>query len=120
MWDVFISHATEDKRDVARPLAGALVARGLRVWFDETELRPGDSLSRSIDLGLSRSRFGVVILSPNFFRKAWPVEELAGLRARQMTGERVLIPIWHEVGSADVRQFSLPLSDLIAIPTSLG
>ena len=71
-YDVFVSHATEDKEEVARPIANALTEAGLRVWYDEFELRIGDSLRRKIDHGLARSRFGIVVLSPSFFAKKWP------------------------------------------------
>jgi TIR domain len=71
-YDVFVSHASEDKNKVARPLAACLESLGLRVWFDECQLALGDSLRRNIDRGLSESRFGVVILSPAFFAKEWP------------------------------------------------
>ena len=73
-YDVFISHASEDKDEVARPLAQRLEQLGLRVWLDECQLTVGDSLRRSIDRGLGESRFGVVVLSPAFFRKEWPNE----------------------------------------------
>jgi TIR domain len=53
-WDVFISHASEDKDEVVRPLAYELQERGLRVWFDESELRIGDSLRRKIDQGIAQ------------------------------------------------------------------
>ncbi len=66
MWDLFISHASEDKDEIARPLADQLVEAGLKVWFDEYELTVGDSLRRSIDQGLAQSRFGVVILKRTF------------------------------------------------------
>lgn len=36
--DVFISHASEDKDAIVRPLANALVNEGLDVWYDEFEL----------------------------------------------------------------------------------
>jgi hypothetical protein len=78
-FDVFISHASEDKETFVRPLAEALVARNLRPWYDEFTLRPGDSLRRSIDHGLLISQTGVVVLSPAFFRKRWPNYELDGL-----------------------------------------
>ena len=52
LWDVFISHASEDKEAIARPLAEALRSHGLRVWYDEFALRPGNSLRESIDRGL--------------------------------------------------------------------
>ena len=50
-YDVFISHASEDKDTVVRPLANALLQRGLKVWYDEFELKIGDSLRRKIDKG---------------------------------------------------------------------
>ena len=68
-WDVFISHASEDKEGVARPLATMLSERGCRVWLDETEQKLGDSLRAKIDSGLAQSRYGVVILSRSFFSK---------------------------------------------------
>ena len=61
--DFFISHASEDKDEVARPLALELRKHGFNVWFDEFELRVGDSLTKKINAGLARSRFGVVVLS---------------------------------------------------------
>jgi hypothetical protein len=72
-WDVFVSHASEDKPAVARPLTELLQRAGLKVWLDENELTLGDSLSRKIDEGLARSAFGVVILSKNSFKKAGPL-----------------------------------------------
>ena len=78
-YDVFISHASENKADVALPLANLLKRQGIKVWLDSFELKLGDSLSRSIDQGLSESRFGIVILSPEFLRKDWPRRELDGL-----------------------------------------
>ncbi len=38
-YDVFISHASEDKEEVARPLAEVLRRNGLSVWYDEFELK---------------------------------------------------------------------------------
>jgi hypothetical protein len=65
--DVFISHASEDKDAIARPLAECLQARGCSVWFDEYELVLGDSLRGKIGDGLRHSQVGVVILSRSFF-----------------------------------------------------
>src|SRR5258708_647859 len=59
-YDAFISHASEDKRQVVAPLAKALTKLGFRIWYDEFELRVGDSLRQSIDKGLINSRFGIV------------------------------------------------------------
>ena len=67
--DVFISHATEDKDEIVRPLVDALIAHNVRVWYDESELGIGNNVRREIDKGLTKSRFGVVVLSHAFFRK---------------------------------------------------
>jgi len=118
IYDVFISHATEDKDEVVRPLANALVAEGLRVWYDEFELRIGDSLRRKIDSGLARSRFGVVVLSHSFFAKNWPQYELDGLVTREMTGEQVILPLWHRITKSEVMAQSPSLADKLARSTS--
>ena len=78
-YDFFICHASEDKDDVARPLAAKLTAEGSSAWYDETELTIGDSLREKIDHGLANSRYGIAILSPKFFEKDWPQKELNGL-----------------------------------------
>jgi hypothetical protein len=119
-WDVFISHASEDKDEIARPLADALSAKGFRVWYDDFALKVGDSLRESIDHGLTNSRYGIVILSPNFFEKDWPRKELNGLATREVGQKKVILPIWHGVGFEDVLQYSAPLADRKAATTDKG
>jgi hypothetical protein len=119
--DVFISHASEDKAAIARPLAEALRERGCSVWFDEYELDVGWRVSGSIDEGLRTSRYGVIILSPAFMQKRWPQRELAGLLARETgEGKELILPVWHEVTEEDVRAFSAPLVDLYAVDSREG
>jgi Domain of unknown function (DUF1883)/TIR domain len=118
-YDVFISRASEDKVDVVRPLANALQNGGLRVWYDEFELKIGDSLRRKIDRGLSNSRFGVVVLSRYFFSKGWPNYELDGLVTRSVSGDQVLLPIWHNISKQEVVQYSPSLADKLARNTSM-
>jgi TIR domain len=116
-YDAFISHATEDKDTVVRPLAAALVRLGFQLWFDQTELRVGDGLRKSIDRGLSKSRYGIVVLSKAFFAKNWPRYELDGLTAREVKGRKVILPIWHGVTGREVLKYSAPLADKIALST---
>ena len=120
MHDVFIAHASEDKEQVARPLAELLQEHALSVWYDEFTLTIGDNLRRSIDRGLASSRFGVVILSPDFFRKEWPQAELDGLVAKQRSsGTKVLLPIWHRLTKDDVLAQAPTLVELKALNTSV-
>lgn len=118
VWDVFISHASEDKAGVARPLAAALADHEVTVWLDELELRIGDSLRRKIDQGIRSSRFGVAILSPAFFAKGWTQYELDGLVTLTVAGEQSLLPIWHDMGREDVLAHSASLADKVALRTA--
>lgn len=113
-WDVFISHASEDKATVAKPLTEKLIKLGLKVWLDEFELKIGDSLSRSIDLGLSNSKFGIVILSENFFKKDWTEYEYRGLVAKSIGRDKTILPIWHNITREAVLKFSPTLADTLA------
>ena len=115
-WDVFISHASEDKEDFVRSLAEGLKDRGLRVWFDETSLTVGDSLRESIDRGLSQSRFGIVVLSPHFFSKQWPQNELNGLATREAGGLKIILPVWHNITLEKIREASPILADRVPLP----
>jgi TIR domain len=120
MHDVFICHATEDKDAAARPVAKGLSSAGMSVWYDEFSLTLGDSLRRSIDRGLADSRYGAVILSPNFFKKNWPQAELDGLFAKEISGDKTILPIWHELDRKDVLEKSPLLADRVAAKTSDG
>ncbi|OBF14824.1 molecular chaperone Tir [Mycobacterium kubicae] len=117
-FDVFVSHASEDKDEIVRPLAEALRRRGLDVWFDEFELKIGDSLRRKIDTGIARSRFGIVVLSPSFFAKGWPQYELDGLVTMSVSGSQVLLPLWHGISKDEVKRQSPSLADKVALRTA--
>ncbi len=116
-YDAFICHASEDKDEVVRPLAEVLYQMGFSIWYDEFELKVGDSLRQSIDKGLVNSRYGIVVLSKAFFAKNWPQYELNGLTAREIGGRKVILPIWHNIEKKDVLAYSPPLADKVALST---
>lgn len=117
-FDIFISHASEDKDDVVRPLAISLRQEGLSVWYDEFELRIGDSLRRKIDKGLANSKFGLVVLSKSFISKGWTNYELDGIITKVVTGEQVILPIWHNITKNEIIAFSPSLADKLARNTA--
>lgn len=117
-YDVFISHASEDKDEVVRPLALALISEGLKVWYDEFEMKIGDSLRRKIDMGLANSRFGIVVLSKDFIRKGWTNYELDGIITKSVSNEQVMLPIWHNLTKKEVIDYSPSLADKLARNTS--
>lgn len=120
-YDLFISHASEDKNGVARPLAAALTALGFAVWYDEEQLEVGSSLRMSIEAGLASSRYGVVVLSRAFFDKPWPQQELNGLFARELAvGDDVILPLWHEIDAGFLTSKAPMIADRFALNTQIG
>jgi hypothetical protein len=119
-WDLFICHASEDKTAFVEPLARALRDANFRVWYDSFELKPGDSIRRAIDEGLRESSAGVVVLSPRFFSKEWPQRELDALIGQQTGDAKRLVPIWLDLGRAEISRRSPLLIDQMAIRAELG
>jgi hypothetical protein len=117
---LFVSHASEDKESFVRPLAHALKAKGIPLWYDEFSLKLGDSLRESIDRGLADCKAGLVVLSPAFFAKAWPQRELNALFTADLTGRAKLIPIWHQLDLTEVAVSSSLLADRFAIRSDVG
>jgi hypothetical protein len=117
-WDVFISYASEDKAELAIPLAEILRNEGLRVWFDGFELRPGDGVSRSIEEGLANSSAGVIILSSTSLQKNWTNYEIAALKQLYINFGTRIIPIWKEIGADELKLTAPGLLDIRSLSTS--
>lgn len=95
-YDVFISHASEDKAECVRPLAKELTTLGLKVWYDEFELKLGDSLRRSMDRGIATSRCGLVVCPQIFFGRTGHNMSLTGWLLVWLRARRELYPYgWH-------------------------
>lgn len=116
-YDVFVSHASEDK-DFVDPFVNALNEKGLSVWYDSTIMQVGMSLRRAIDKGLVNSRFGIVMLSQHFFKKEWPQKELDALFSKETEGTEVILPLWHNISKDQVQAHSRLLADKIALSTA--
>ena len=92
-YDVFLSHTSKDKPAV-RELAERLKQDGLRVWFDEWVIQPGDSIPLKIEQGLEQSRTLVLVMSQNAFASEWVTLERHTTRFRDPTNaERRFIPL---------------------------
>ena len=119
-YDVFISHASEDKEAFVEPLIAALEGLGLRVWYDRDQIRLGDDFRVKMDEGLRRSRFGVVVLSPSF-SKYWTESELSALFQQEWAlDQKRILPVFHGLSPREVvAQWPL-LSARAAVPSSEG
>jgi len=92
--DVFLCHASEDKTSVLRPLVSALERAGITCWYDEAEIRWGDSVVDKVNEGLRQSQYVLVVLSQAFIEKHWPQRELnAILNVEASTGEVRVLPL---------------------------
>jgi hypothetical protein len=118
-FDVFISHASEDKEGFADGLYQELESRGVKVWYDTMSIVWGDSLRHKIDEGLRKSKFGIVILSNDYIRKGWTQYELDGLFQREMTDGKTILPIWHKITKDEVQAFSPVLAGRKALSTAM-
>lgn len=118
-YDVFISHASEDKKDFVDELYNALIDRGLKVWYDTMSIKWGDSLRSKIDTGLKNSKFGIVVLSPHYIEKGWTQYELEGLFNIEMTAGKTILPIWHNLTKQQVQNFSPTIAGRKALSTAL-
>jgi hypothetical protein len=115
-WDVFVSYASEDGPGFVRPLVTELERIGIRVWFDDEQLTPGRSVSGVIDLGIARSRRGLVVFSPHYLSKYYTFEyELRGLLAKERHGESVIVPVLLNTTAQLVQERSPTLSERKAI-----
>jgi len=120
-WDIFISHASEDKDGFVRPLAAELQRLGLKVWYDEYSLKFGDSLLVSINNGLAASRFGAVVFSHAFFEKKWTKAELNGLVSLEMSdGVTRILPIWRQITKDEMNAQLPTLAGNLAMLSSNG
>ena len=120
MKDLFISHASEDKQELVRPLAEKLIRAGVNVWYDEYSISPGDSVSSSIDSGLIDCNYGLVVISPAFLAKKWTDYELKSLLTKEVHHGKTIIPIWHNIDYETVAGRSLYLADKKALNSSIG
>ncbi len=119
-YDVFISHAWEDKDGFVDELVEEMRKAGIVVWYDTTQMLWGDSMRQRIEDGLKKSKFGVVVLSPNYIAegKYWTKEELNGLFQLESVNGKTVFPIWYNLNKKDVISFSPIIADKKAMTTA--
>ena len=117
-YDVFISHASEDKESFVNLLVEELIKRGVKVWFDRKEITWGKSIRQSIDAGLKQSKFAIVVLSEFYINKYWTQKEFNALFCLGSKLGDFILPIWHNITPERAQRFSPMLSDSLALVSS--
>lgn len=119
-YDVFVSHAWEDKEEFVDEFVQALKNRNINVWYDKDKIKWGDTMRVRIDNGLRKSKFGVVVLSPNYIAegKYWTKAELDGLFQLESINGKKLLPIWHNLTKKQVMDYSPIIASKLAMTTA--
>ena len=119
-YDVFVSHAWEDKEGFADEFVDELATLGVNVWYDKNKIAWGDSMRAQIDDGLRKSKFGVVVISPNYIAdgKYWTKTELDGLFQLESFNGKTILPIWHNITKKEVMDYSPIIAGRLAMNTA--
>lgn len=117
-YDVFVSHAPEDKVPFVDNLVEELLKRDVKVWYDRKVLTWGKSIRQNIDLGLQRSKYAIVVLSEYYIQKYWTQKEFNALFSLGSQLGEFILPIWHNITADRAKEFSPMLSDAIALVSS--
>lgn len=120
-YDVFVSHAWEDKESFVDEFVQCLRELDLKVWYDKSEISWGDSMRKRIDEGLRKSTFGVAVLTPNYIadEKYWTKTELDGLFQLESINGKTLLPIWHNLTKKEVMEYSPIIASKLAMNTAI-
>lgn len=118
-WDVFISHASEDKEEIARPLYDMLDDFGLTVWYDESEIECSDDILDKISYGLENTNYFIILLSPDFIRedKVWTYAENESIGYIRTVNKKRVIPIYHNLIVDDLNHKFLYLKSIASFYT---
>ena len=101
--DIFVSYATEDADLCTNDLVMALFEVGVTsLWMDRLVIEHGESIPSRVDEGLSKTRYLLPIVTPNYFKKFWTQMELDAVRMLS----KPALPIWVNVTAKAVKKFS--------------
>ncbi|MBF4354167.1 toll/interleukin-1 receptor domain-containing protein, partial [Vibrio anguillarum] len=103
--DVFLCHAWDDRKGIAKELHDLLEAKGVSVWFSEKDVLLGSNLMREIDKGLAKSRIGIVMVTPSFLKRI-AGEGVADKELSALLSTDLLVPIVHDTTYEDLRDVS--------------
>lgn len=87
---IFLSHSSVDKPFV-RNLRDRLTADGFACWMDQVEIKVGFSIRRTIEQGLVKSGYFVIVLSPDAVSSEWVQSELDMALLREIRQRDVFV-----------------------------
>lgn len=104
-YDVFISHASQDKYVYVEKLYEALKKLKIRVFYDKEEIEWGDNWKERILRGTQKSEFAIIVISYHFFDKEWTERELEEFMKRQNeSNQKIVLPLLYRVSVAKFKE----------------
>ena len=92
----FVLHYFKDTSNVAAPLAEAFEKRGLPINYSDYMLEPGDDAMQAIKTGLSKHKFGIIIISRSMVNAGWKQADIDYIKDLIQV-EKLLIPVWQNI-----------------------
>lgn len=118
-YDVFISHASADKSDFVNSLWATISKLGINVFYDTDSLSWGDDWKAMLLRGTEQSEFAIIVISENFFGREWTERELNEFLKRQNeSGQKIVLPLLHNITVDDLRKQYPEVADIQAIDTA--
>ena len=115
-YDVFLSHANADKEQFVDELNSSLEKLGVRIFYDKKSLEWGDKWKDRILEGTKKAEFAIIVISKNFFDREWTEKELYEFLNRQNRGgQKLILPIVHNITNDDLRKKYPSVSEIQAI-----
>lgn len=104
-FDIFISHAREDRETIARPIFEACARRGLKAFLDEEHIGWGQSFTTKINTALGAARTVIAVVTPTSVTKEWPLEEMNTALSLEIAGKKQVLALM--VGRPDLSKLPL-------------
>ena len=115
-YDVFISHANKDKKDLVEDLYNSINKLGINIFYDKASLDWGDKWKEKILEGTSKAEFAIIVISENFFDREWTEIELTEFLTRQNNaGQKIILPVIHNISMDDLKKKYPAVADIQAI-----
>lgn len=115
-YDVFLSHANDDKGEIVDELYTSLKSLGINIFYDKTAIEWGDNWKERILEGTKKAEFAIIVISTNFFDREWTEKELSEFLSRQnQNKQKIILPILHKITIEQLRNQYPTVADIQAI-----
>eukprot|EP00253_Pinus_taeda_P004715 PITA_04715 len=103
-YEVFINHRGPDVKDTfAQHLHTELTEKGLHVFVDKHEMKPGKAVPSQIKAALQKAYVHIAIFSPTYAESDWCLHELLLIMESVKSGQATILPVFYNVKHSDLR-----------------